>query len=151
MCNIPILLSFVHILDECILITGLVEEKSHHKRAALAVAISILLVLTIVAAVFIWRRARAKASTVIKGGYEKLPDQTKSFQSFKSTRESTSSFQRDHVIEYQDREEEEDEDDDEDIVYMGQDGTVYRKFKYGLLEDDDEEDLEYDDESYSFR
>ncbi|XP_073526785.1 proprotein convertase subtilisin/kexin type 5 isoform X1 [Phyllobates terribilis] len=138
-------------LEECILITGLLEEKPGHKKAALAVAISILLVLTTVAVIFLWRRARAKASPVNKGGYEKLPDQTKSFQSFKSTRESTSSFQHDHVVEYHDREEEEDEDDDEDIVYMGQDGTVYRKFKYGLLEDDDEEDLEYDDESYSFR
>uniref|UniRef100_A0A8C6Q3I3 Proprotein convertase subtilisin/kexin type 5b n=1 Tax=Nothobranchius furzeri TaxID=105023 RepID=A0A8C6Q3I3_NOTFU len=39
---------------------------------------------------------------------------------------------------------------DEDIVYMTKDGTVYRKFKYGLLDDDDVE-LEYDDESYTFR
>lgn len=44
-----------------------------------------------------------------------------------------------------------DEDDDDDIVYMGQDGTVYRKFKYGLLDDDDEYELEYDDESYSYQ
>ncbi|XP_056379292.1 proprotein convertase subtilisin/kexin type 5 isoform X1 [Hyla sarda] len=138
-------------LEECILITGLLEKKSDHKKAALSVAISILLVLTILAVLFIWRRARAKSLSINKGGYEKLPDQTKSFQSFKSTRESTSSFQQDHVIEYKDRDEEEDDDDDEDIVYMGQDGTVYRKFKYGLLEDDDDEDLEYDDESYSFR
>ncbi|KAG9486783.1 hypothetical protein GDO78_006922 [Eleutherodactylus coqui] len=138
-------------LEECILIKGLLEEKADHKKGALAGAISIFLVLSMVAAMFLWRRARTKVLSANKSGYEKLPDQTKSFQSFKSTRESTSSFHQDHVIEYQDREEEEDEDDDEDIVYMGQDGTVYRKFKYGLLEDDDDEDLEYDDESYSFR
>ncbi|XP_018413747.1 PREDICTED: proprotein convertase subtilisin/kexin type 5-like [Nanorana parkeri] len=138
--------------EECKLITELLVDNDGHKKTALFVATSILVVLSIGAIIFFWRRARAKASTVIKGGYEKLPDQTKSFQSFKSNRESTSSFQRDHVIEYHDREEEEDDDDDdEDIVYMGQDGTVYRKFKYGLLEDDDDEDLEYDDESYSFR
>lgn len=43
-----------------------------------------------------------------------------------------------------------DDDDDEDIVYMGQDGTVYRKFRYGQL-GEDEDELEYDDESYRFR
>lgn len=55
----------------------------------------------------------------------------------------------DQVIEYRDRDY--DEDDDDDIVYMGQDGTVYRKFKYGLLNDDDDDELEYDDESYSYQ
>lgn len=59
------------------------------------------------------------------------------------------SYQEDQVIEYRDRDIEDDEEDD--IVYMGQDGTVYRKFRYGLLEDDEEDELEYDDESYSFR
>ncbi len=44
-----------------------------------------------------------------------------------------------------------DEDEDEDIVYMGQDGTVYRKFRYGQLGDEQEDELEYDDESYSYR
>lgn len=138
--------------EECKLIPGVLTENNGHKKTALFLATSILLVLSTGAIIFFWRRARRKASSVNKSGYEKLPDQTKSFQSFKNNRESTSSFQRDHVIEYHDREEEEeDDDDDEDIVYMGQDGTVYRKFKYGLLEDDDDEDLEYDDESYSFR
>nr|DBA28043.1 TPA: hypothetical protein GDO54_008459 [Pyxicephalus adspersus] len=137
--------------EECKLTFGLLAEDDGHKKTALFVAISILLVLSIGAIVFFWRRARAKALSINKGGYEKLPDQTKSYQSFKSNRESTSSFQQDHVIEYHDREEDDEDDDDEDIVYMGQDGTVYRKFKYGLLEDDDDEDLEYDDESYSFR
>lgn len=44
-----------------------------------------------------------------------------------------------------------DDDEDEDIVYMGQDGTVYRKFRYGQLGEDNEDELEYDDESYTFR
>ncbi|KAJ8402031.1 hypothetical protein AAFF_G00372660 [Aldrovandia affinis] len=33
---------------------------------------------------------------------------------------------------------EKDDDDDEDIVYMSRDGTVYRKFRYGQLEDQEE-------------
>lgn len=53
-------------------------------------------------------------------------------------------------MDYCDKEkgQEEDEDEDEDIVYMGMDGIVYRKFKYSLLEGDEEEEvveLEYDD------
>ncbi|MEE6459413.1 hypothetical protein FKM82_000626 [Ascaphus truei] len=140
-------------LDECVLRTALLVIPEGNKKTALFITTSVLLLLSIGAIVFFWRRSRAKARPINKTGYEKLPEQTKSFQSFKSNRESTSSFRRDQVIEYQDRDEEEEEDDDDDdIVYMGQDGTVYRKFKYGLLEDDDEEDdLEYDDESYSFR
>lgn len=60
---------------------------------------------------------------------------------------TTSSFgeYHDRIIECED-----DEEEDDDIVYMGQDGAVYRKFKYGLL-DEDEIELEYDDESYSYR
>lgn len=37
------------------------------------------------------------------------------------------------------------DDEDEDIVYMGQDGTVYRKFRYGQLAEDQDEQLEYDE------
>ncbi|TSL97355.1 Proprotein convertase subtilisin/kexin type 5 [Bagarius yarrelli] len=46
--------------------------------------------------------------------------------------------------EYYDKDADEDEDKDEnedEIVYMGQDGVVYHKFKYGLL-DQEEEDME---------
>lgn len=42
------------------------------------------------------------------------------------------------------------EEEDADIVFMANDGTLYRKFKYGML-DEDEVELEYDDESYSYR
>ncbi len=44
--------------------------------------------------------------------------------------------------------EEDEEEEDEDIVYMGMDGIVYRKFKYSMLEGDEEGEeveLEYDD------
>ncbi|KAL0186541.1 hypothetical protein M9458_018211, partial [Cirrhinus mrigala] len=43
---------------------------------------------------------------------------------------------------------ENDEEEDEDIVYMGRDGIVYRKFKYSMLEGEEEVEeveLEYDD------
>lgn len=78
------------------------------------------------------------------GGYEKLGT-----NGGPSSQPSTSAYgdYSDRIIDSEDNEEE--EDDDEDIVYMGQDGTVYRKFKYGLLEGE-EIDLEYDDESYSY-
>ncbi|XP_053558467.1 proprotein convertase subtilisin/kexin type 5 isoform X2 [Bombina bombina] len=137
--------------EECILRTIPKAASEGNKKTALFITMSILLILSIGGIIFYWRKFRVKRQSVKKAGYEKLPEQTKSFQSFQSNRESTSSFHKDQVIEYRDRDEEEEEDDDEDIVYMGQDGTVYRKFKYGLLEDDDDEDLEYDDESYSFR
>lgn len=80
------------------------------------------------------------------GGYEKLDS-----NGGVSSQPNISSFggYSDRIIECED-DEGEDDDEDDDIVYMGQDGTVYRKFKYGLL-DDDEVDLEYDDESYSYR
>ncbi|ROI69436.1 Proprotein convertase subtilisin/kexin type 5 [Anabarilius grahami] len=51
--------------------------------------------------------------------------------------------------EYSDKDEGQEED--EDIVYMGRDGIVYRKFKYSLLEGAEEEvevELEYDDEMH---
>lgn len=43
-----------------------------------------------------------------------------------------------------------DEEEDDDIVYMSHDGTVYRKFKYGLLTEEEIE-LDYDDEMYSYK
>lgn len=65
-------------------------------------------------------------------------------------------FQEAELVDFSERrsgnkiDEDEDDDDDEDIVYMGRDGTVYRKFRYGQL-GEDEDELEYDDESYRFR
>ncbi|XP_063066379.1 proprotein convertase subtilisin/kexin type 5 isoform X2 [Engraulis encrasicolus] len=65
-------------------------------------------------------------------------------------------FREEQLVDLSDRSKgravaDDDEDEDEDIVYMGQDGTVYRKFRYGQLGDDNEDELEYDDETYSFR
>lgn len=91
-------------------------------------------------------RTRAMAPKAKAGGYEQL-----NTNGGIGSQPHTSSFGEysDRIIECEDDEDDE-EDDDDDIVYMGQDGTVYRKFKYGLL-DEDEIDLEYDDESYTYR
>uniref|UniRef100_A0A6J0TBE0 Proprotein convertase subtilisin/kexin type 5 isoform X2 n=1 Tax=Pogona vitticeps TaxID=103695 RepID=A0A6J0TBE0_9SAUR len=137
--------------DECILRIPHMLEETKGKATALVVAIFILLSLIIGAIVFMWRRSRVKPKPVNHGGYEKLADNAKGLSSLKSNHYQSTSYQEDQVIEYKDRDEDEDDDDDDDIVYMGQDGTVYRKFKYGLLEDDEMDELEYDDESYSFR
>ncbi|XP_060618166.2 proprotein convertase subtilisin/kexin type 5 isoform X2 [Anolis sagrei] len=137
--------------DECILLSANLSEEAKGKAVALVVAMLILLFITTGAVVFIWRRSRAKAKPSNQGGYEKLSDNAKTLSSFKSNHFQSTSYQEDQVIEYRDRDADDDDDDDDDIVYMGQDGTVYRKFKYGLLEDDEVDELEYDDESYSFR
>ncbi|KAM8982876.1 proprotein convertase subtilisin/kexin type 5-like [Ara ararauna] len=134
--------------DDCVLRTTLPPESK--SKTAFFVITCILLLLVIGAIVFIWRKSRAKNQAVNKGRYEKLTNHSKTFPSYVGNYHESTSYQEDQVTEYRDRDNE-DDDDEDDIVYMGQDGTVYRKFKYGLLEDDEEDELEYDDESYSFR
>ncbi|XP_074022904.1 proprotein convertase subtilisin/kexin type 5 isoform X1 [Numenius arquata] len=134
--------------DDCVLRTTL-PPKSKSKTTFFIIT-CILLLLVIGAIVFIWRKSRAKTQAVSKGGYEKLTNHSKTFPSYLSNYHESPSYQEDQVIEYRDRDTE-DDDEEDDIVYMGQDGMVYRKFRYGLLEDDEEDELEYDDESYSFR
>lgn len=116
---------------------------------ALFITSSVMMVLLLPVAVLVWRRSQARAQAAEKAGYAKLSDPTRAYSSSANSRLQSSSFQEDQVIEYRDRDY--DEDDDDDIVYMGQDGTVYRKFKYGLLNDEEEDELEYDDESYSYQ
>ncbi|XP_045696264.1 proprotein convertase subtilisin/kexin type 5 isoform X1 [Phyllostomus hastatus] len=135
--------------DECILPAREIESAPEHSKTALLISSLIMLVLLLGVAVIVWRKSRGRAQPAEKSGYEKLADPSKSYSSYKSNYRESTSFEEDEVIEYRDRDY--DEDDDDDIVYMGQDGTVYRKFKYGLLDDDDEDELEYDDESYSYQ
>ncbi|NWX95910.1 PCSK5 convertase, partial [Nothoprocta ornata] len=137
--------------DDCVLrITQPPESKS---KTALFVITCILLILVIGAIIFIWRKSRAKTQAAHKKGYEKLTNHSKTFAAYMNNSHESTSYQEDQVIEFRDRDNEfeDDDDDNDDIVYMGQDGTIYRKFKYGLLEEDEEDELEYDDESYSFR
>lgn len=137
-------------IDECILQEREIGQTAEHLKTTLFITSSVMLVLLLLAAVLVRRRSRARAQAAEKAGYAKLSDPTRSYSS-KSSHLQSISFEEDQVIEYRDRDSDEDDDDDDDIVYMGQDGTVYRKFKYGLLDDDDEDQLEYDDESYSFK
>lgn len=115
------------------------------------ITVCVLLILALGGGLFLFLQARSKALTIPRtpkakaGGYEKL-ESNGGVDSHPPT--SAYGEYSDRIIECEAHEDE--DDDDEDIVYMGQDGTVYRKFKYGLL-DDDEIELEYDDESYSYR
>ncbi|KAJ8285410.1 hypothetical protein GJAV_G00026500 [Gymnothorax javanicus] len=150
--------------DECVLsvnflIRGAEELEEQGGRPVIFILTSIVLILSMGGVVFLFLHKRSKASPKVKaGGYEKLgnssggrgPKASSSFELGHSG--GSSNFREAQLIDYEDREEDDDDDDDdEDIVYMGQDGTIYRKFKYGLLDEDDEEELEYDDESYAFR
>lgn len=122
-------------------------ESEHNHTARLFATACVLLVVIVGAGVFLFLSARSKyyaiAPKTKTGGYKKLDT-----NGGVTPQPTTSSFGEysDRIIECEDDEDEE----DDDIVYMGQDGTVYKKFKYGLL-DEDEIELEYDDESYSFR
>lgn len=116
--------------------------------ARLFVTFVVLSILFLGGGIFIFLNARSKKLAVTPktraGGYEKLDT-----SGGRVSQPTTSSFGEysDKIVECEDDER---DDDDEDIVYMTKDGTVYRKFKYGLLDTDDME-LEYDDESYSYR
>lgn len=128
--------------DECILPDSDDAVSHEHTKIALLVTSGAMLLLLLGASVFVWRKSRSRP--VAKGRYEKLAEPTVSYSSYRS-----SYLDEDQVIEYRDRDY--DEDDEDDIVYMGQDGTVYRKFKYGLLDEAEDDELEYDDESYSYQ
>lgn len=137
--------------EECVLgVNFLMREDSEAEgsTAKLFVTACVVVILSVGGGVFLFLNARSRtvamAPKIKAGGYEKLDT-----NGGVALQPAVSSFG-----EYSDRiaecEDDEEDDDDEDIVYMGQDGTVYRKFKYGLL-DEDEIELEYDDESYSYR
>lgn len=151
---------------ECILSTNLAfrneEEEEEEARGNMTVFIiaCILLVLGLVAIVFLVRHSRSKRAPtdIPPRGYEKLGSgggyggSASSYAGHAGS--SGSRLQEVQLVDISQsgrKDDEDDEDDDEDIVYMGQDGTVYRKFRYGQLGDDNEDELEYDDESYTFR
>ena len=107
---------------------------------------------------------RPTPDTAVARGYEKLGhgggrDSYRGGMTSSSTYSGQASSSLGHFREEQlvdlgggrgDREDDED-DEDEDIVYMGQDGTVYRKFRYGQLGEEQDDELEYDDESYNYK
>ncbi|XP_069891868.1 proprotein convertase subtilisin/kexin type 5 isoform X2 [Dipodomys merriami] len=133
--------------EECVLPAGKARPAAERSKTALLVTSSLMLLLLLGASVVIWKKPWSRVQPVEKAGYEKLSNPSQPHSSYMSSYLQSTSFE-DQVIEYRDRDY--DEDDEDDIVYMGQDGTVYRKFKYGLLDDEEEGELEYDDESYSY-
>ncbi|XP_073723703.1 proprotein convertase subtilisin/kexin type 5b isoform X1 [Misgurnus anguillicaudatus] len=96
---------------------------------------------------FLHFRRRITSKPVLKtNGYAKIPDGPFTSASLKD------SIHPEYCDKDQDQEEDEDEEDD--IVYMGRDGIVYRKFKYSMLEEDEPEEeaeYEYEDEMYTFK
>lgn len=160
---------------ECVLTTNLAfrNEEGEEVRGNLAVFITacILLVLGLVAVVFLVRHSCSKrepSDIPPPRGYEKLRSgggyggggggysSASSASHCGHAGSSSRRSQEGRLVDIGESRlgrigDEDDDDDDEDIVYMGQDGTVYRKFRYGQLGDDKEDELEYDDESYTFR
>lgn len=119
-------------------------EEDLSRTPKLIATACVLLILFLGGGIFLFLSARSKLPKTKAGGYEKL--NTSEGVTPQSTNTSFGEYS-DKITGCEDTDEEYEE---EDIVYMTKDGTVYRKLKHGLLDDDDEE-LEYDDESYSFR
>ncbi|KAG9281847.1 proprotein convertase subtilisin/kexin type 5 [Astyanax mexicanus] len=140
------------------------EEEEYPGNLALFITASILLVLALVAIVMLIRRSskRPRPDTAVARGYEKL-GHSSGKDSYRGGLTSSSStyggqagsssghFNENQLVDLGDGPADDEDDEDEDIVYMGQDGTVYRKFRYGQLGEEQEDELEYDDESYNFK
>ncbi|XP_039635568.1 proprotein convertase subtilisin/kexin type 5 [Perca fluviatilis] len=142
---------------ECVLSTNLAfRNEEAGGNLAIFIISCILLVLGLVAVVFLIRHSRSKRAPpdITPRGYEKLGSGSR-LGGYRSRASSSGGrFQEAQLVDMTERRsgsKEDDDDDDEDIVYMGQDGTVYRKFRYGQLGENNEDELEYDDESYTFR
>lgn len=132
---------------------------------------SILLMLGIGAVIVFIARSFSKRPTpesTVGRGYEKLGNSggRDIFRGGMTSSSSTSSrnaggsgygyLHEDQLVDLRDKrtalnDDDDEDDEDEDIVYMGQDGTVYRKFRFGQLGEDPDDQLEYDDESYHFK
>ncbi|XP_047448534.1 proprotein convertase subtilisin/kexin type 5b isoform X2 [Mugil cephalus] len=137
---------------ECVLSVNFVvrsgdDAEAQGSTAKVLTTVCVLLILCVGGLVFIFLYVRSNSPGVAAltgkaGGYEKLD--TNGSVATQSTAASAEECGL-RMLDPQDNEEE-----DDDIVYMAQDGTVYRKFKYGLV-DDEEMELEYDDESFSYK
>lgn len=139
---------------ECVLTTNVAfwneeEEEEEEVRGSLVVFVisAVLLVLGLAAVALLVKHSRPKRapSEIRPGSYQKLGAHGSASLHAGS---SGSGFQEAQLVDIGVKE---DDDEDEDIVYMGRDGTVYRRFRYGQLGEENEDELEYDDESYAFR
>ncbi|XP_062845264.1 proprotein convertase subtilisin/kexin type 5 [Trichomycterus rosablanca] len=162
-----------HTRGECVLSTNFAfrnhEEEKHPGNLTLFIITSIMLVIGLSAvALFIARSfsKRPTPDTAVARGYEKLShnagrndysggmnlSSSSSSSKYKDLASSSSGYlHEEQLVDLDVRrtgQNDDEDEEDEDIVYMGQDGTVYRRFRYGQLEEDQ---LEYDDESYNYR
>lgn len=164
---------FISVEGECVLSTNFAfrnhEEEEYTGNLPLFITASILLVFALIAVIILIKRSLSKRpmpETAVPRGYEKLGHGGGRDSYYRGTSSSTSAyggqassssgrFRESQLVDLGDqkgsREDDDEDDEDEDIVYMGQDGTVYRKFRYGQLGDEQEDELEYDDESYNYR
>lgn len=167
---------FSFLQGECILSTNFAfrnhEGLERPGNMFLFITTSILLLLGLGSVVMLIVRSFSKhptPETAVARGYEKLSNSggRDIFRGGTTSLSSTSPryaggsgsgygyLHEEQLVDLRDRrtgQNDDDEDDeDEDIVYMGQDGTVYRKFRYGQLGEDQDDQLEYDDESYNFK
>ncbi|XP_053341402.1 proprotein convertase subtilisin/kexin type 5 [Clarias gariepinus] len=160
---------------ECVLSTNFAfrnhEELEHSGNMFIFITTSILLMLGIGAVIVFIARSFSKRPTpesTVGRGYEKLGNSggRDIFRGGMTSSSSTSSrnaggygygyLHEDQLVDLRDKrtalnDDDDEDDEDEDIVYMGQDGTVYRKFRFGQLGEDPDDQLEYDDESYHFK
>ncbi|XP_058630422.1 proprotein convertase subtilisin/kexin type 5 [Onychostoma macrolepis] len=156
---------------ECVLSTNVAfrnhEEEEYTGNLPLFITASILLVLASIAVIILIKRSLAKRpipEPAVPRGYEKLGNGGGRDSFYRGTSSSayggqasssSGRFCESKLVDLGDqkgnRVDDDEDDEDEDIVYMGQDGTVYRKFRYGQLGDEQEDELEYDDESYNYR
>ncbi|XP_078812274.1 proprotein convertase subtilisin/kexin type 5 isoform X2 [Oryzias latipes] len=153
---------------ECVLSTNLPfrneEEEEAQGNLTIFIIACILLVLALVGVILLIRHSRSKGkqSDLPPRGYEKLGSgrfgggySSASTASYSGPASSSGGRFQDQLVDVgrlgSKDDDDDDDEDDEDIVYMGKDGTVYRKFRYGQLGEDNEDELEYDDESYTFR
>lgn len=137
------------IREECVLSVNrelrriMASERSAAPQVFVVICVLLILSVGLLTFYYLQSRLHSTDPRTKLGGYEKL-----GYNGTAQLDLAPTAFdeQSRRIIEC-DQDDEDEEDDD--IVYMSQDGTLYRKFKYGLLEDDELE-MEYDDENYSY-
>lgn len=131
--------------DECVVVLNynlLNHDPATFANPGTVVFIVIFVLISLWLAIFLllhfWQRITSKPITK-SNGYAKINDSPFTSATLKDITQ----------MEYCDKaqgQNEEDDEEDEDIVYMGRDGVVYQKFKYRLMEGEEEEvELEYDE------
>ncbi|KTG42889.1 hypothetical protein cypCar_00035523 [Cyprinus carpio] len=159
-----------YLLSECVLSTNFAfcnhEGEENTGNLTLFITTSILLVFALLAVIILIKRSLSKQpmpEPSVPRRYEKLGHGGGKDSFYRGTSSSTCTyggqassssgqFRESELVDLSDQKGGQDDDDeDEDILYMGQDGTVYRKFRYGQLGDEQEDELEYDDESHNYQ